>query len=99
MAEGLKKHPRVKVEIQGHTDSTGPAAYNVKLSQRRADAVRSYLIDSGVNGDQLVSRGYGAKEPVASNATVEGRAKNRRVVVFVISNPGDVKVEGQGSTQ
>jgi OOP family OmpA-OmpF porin len=99
MADGLKKHTHLKVEIQGHTDSTGTPAYNLKLSQRRADAVRSYLVDSGVNSDQLVSRGYGQAQPVASNATAEGRAKNRRVVVFVVSNPGDVKVEGQGSAQ
>jgi OOP family OmpA-OmpF porin len=99
MADGLKKHPRVKVDIQGYTDSTGSPAYNIKLSQRRADAVRSYLVDSGVSADQLQTHGFGAAQPVANNATAEGRAKNRRVVVFVISNPGDVKVEGQGSTQ
>jgi OOP family OmpA-OmpF porin len=98
MADGLKKHPRVKIEIQGHTDSTGAAAYNVKLSQRRADSVRSYLVSSGVSPDQLVTKGYGATQPVASNATAEGRAKNRRVVAFVVSNPGDVQVKGAGST-
>jgi outer membrane protein OmpA-like peptidoglycan-associated protein len=99
MAEGLKKHPHLKVEIQGHTDSTGSAAYNVKLSQRRADAVRTYLIANGVSSDQLQTRGFGASQPVASNSTAEGRAKNRRVVVFVVSNPGEVKVEGEGAAQ
>jgi outer membrane protein OmpA-like peptidoglycan-associated protein len=98
IVDGLKKHPRLKVEIQGHTDSTGSPAYNLKLSQRRADSVRNYLVDSGANPDQLQTKGYGQTQPTASNATAEGRAKNRRVVMYVISNPGDVKVEGQGST-
>jgi OmpA-OmpF porin, OOP family len=98
IVDGLKKHPRVKVEIQGHTDSTGSAAYNLKLSQKRADSVRNYLVDGGVNPDQLQTKGYGQSQPAVSNATAEGRARNRRVVMSVISNPGDVKVEGQGST-
>jgi outer membrane protein OmpA-like peptidoglycan-associated protein len=98
IADGLKKHPRLKVEIQGHTDSTGSPAYNLKLSQKRADSVRDYLVDSGVNADQLVTKGYGQTQPAASNKTAEGRARNRRVVMFVVSNPGDVKVEGAGST-
>ncbi len=99
VADGLKKHPRLKVEIQGHTDSTGSVAYNMKLSQKRADSVRDYLVHSGANPDQLVTKGYGPTQPVASNKSAEGRAKNRRVVMFVVSNPGDVKVEGAGTTQ
>jgi OmpA-OmpF porin, OOP family len=98
IAEGLRKHRRLEVEIQGHTDSTGSPAYNLKLSQRRADAVRDYLVNTGVSPDQLVTKGYGQTQPIASNKTAEGRAKNRRVVLYVISNPGDVKVEGAGST-
>jgi OOP family OmpA-OmpF porin len=98
IADGLKKHPRLKVEIQGHTDSTGSPAYNLKLSKRRADSVRDYLLSNGVNPDQLVTQGYGQTQPAASNKTAAGRARNRRVVMFVISNPGDVKVEGAGST-
>ncbi|MBS0417308.1 MAG: OmpA family protein [Proteobacteria bacterium] len=99
VAEGLKKHPRLKVEIQGYTDSTGSVPYNMKLSQKRADSVREYLVSSGASADQLVSKGFGPAKPVASNKTAEGRAKNRRVVMFVVSNPGDVKVEGAGSTK
>lgn len=99
VADGLKKHPRLKVEIQGHSDSTGSLAYNMKLSQRRADSVRDYLVHSGASEEQLVTKGYGPTQPVASNKTAEGRAKNRRVVMFVVSNPGDVKVEGAGTTQ
>lgn len=98
IADGLKKHPRLKVEIQGHTDSTGSVPYNMKLSQKRADSVRDYLVYGGAKADQLVTKGYGPTQPVASNKTAEGRAKNRRVVLFVVSNPGDVKVEGAGTT-
>jgi OOP family OmpA-OmpF porin len=98
IADGLKKHQRLKVEIQGHTDSTGSVAYNTKLSQRRADSVRDYLVAGGASADQLVTKGYGPTQPIASNKTAEGRAKNRRVVMFVVSNPGDVKIEGAGST-
>jgi OOP family OmpA-OmpF porin len=98
IADGLKKHPRLKIEIQGHTDSTGSPPYNMKLSQQRADSVRSYLLEQSVNGEQLVSKGYGQTQPIASNKTADGRAKNRRVVMYVVSNPGDVKIEGAGST-
>jgi OOP family OmpA-OmpF porin len=98
IADGLKKHPRLKIEIQGHTDSTGSPPYNLKLSQKRADSVRTYLLEKGANEDQLVAKGYGQTQPVASNKTADGRAKNRRVVMYVVSNPGDVKVEGAGST-
>ena len=99
VADGLKKHQRVKVEIQGHSDSTGSVPYNMKLSQRRADSVRDYLVQQGVNADQLQTKGYGPTQPIATNKTAEGRAKNRRVVMYVVSNPGEVKVEGAGSTQ
>jgi outer membrane protein OmpA-like peptidoglycan-associated protein len=98
IADGLKKHQRLRIEIQGHTDSTGTPPYNMKLSQQRAESVRSYLLDQGANGDQLVAKGYGQTQPIASNKTAAGRAKNRRVVMYVLSNPGDVKVEGAGST-
>jgi len=99
VADGLVKHPRLRVEVQGHTDSTGAKAYNMALSAKRADAVREYLLHKGVNTQQMVSKGYGPTEPVASNATKEGRAKNRRVVMQVLENPGDVEVKGAGSAE
>jgi len=99
VAEGLRKHPRLKVEVQGHTDSTGPAQYNMSLSQRRANAVEDYLISKQVPASQLVAKGYGPTKPVASNATKQGRAKNRRVVMLVLENPGDVNVEGEGTAE
>jgi OOP family OmpA-OmpF porin len=99
VATGLKTHPDIKVEIQGHTDSTGSAQYNMGLSQRRAESVLDYLVKAGVSSGQVTARGYGATMPVASNSTAEGRARNRRVVMYVASNPGAVKVEKQGTTE
>jgi OOP family OmpA-OmpF porin len=96
VADDLKAHPRLKVELQGHTDSVGSDAYNLKLSARRAAAVRDYLISQGVSSSQLTSRGYGENVPVADNKTAAGRAQNRRVVMSVLENPGDVDVKGQG---
>jgi OOP family OmpA-OmpF porin len=99
VADGLKKHPRMKVELQGHTDDTGPDAYNLSLSKKRADAVREYLLTQGVPGTQLTAKGYGESQPLDNNKTPEGRSKNRRVVMYVIENPGDVQVEGEGKVQ
>jgi outer membrane protein OmpA-like peptidoglycan-associated protein len=75
----LLKNPQLKVEIQGHTDSTGAAAWNATLSQRRAESVMKYLVSKGVPAAQLTAKGFGPANPVAPNDTVEGRAKNRRV--------------------
>jgi outer membrane protein OmpA-like peptidoglycan-associated protein len=75
----LIARPDVKVEIAGHTDWTGSDAYNLKLSNARADAVMQYLISKGVKADNLTARGYGETQPIADNNTDEGRAKNRRV--------------------
>ena len=69
----------VKVEVAGHTDNRGSAKLNQALSQRRADAVRAYLVSKGVPSANLSSRGYGAEKPIADNRTVAGRAANRRV--------------------
>lgn len=75
----LKRHPNLKVEIAGHTDSTGSDAYNQGLSERRAKAVMDYMVANGANAANLTARGYGESQPVADNGTKEGRAKNRRV--------------------
>ena len=69
-------------EIQGYTDSIGKAAYNRKLSQRRAEAVVEYLAEhNSIGRDRMVARGFGMSQPIASNDTAEGRAKNRRVQI------------------
>ncbi len=81
----LKDNPGIDAEVAGYTDNTGNAAYNKVLSQRRAEAVRKYLVDHGVQGSRLTAKGYGDKDPVASNRTAAGRAKNRRVELRITS--------------
>ena len=84
IADVFIDNPTYRVEVQGHTDNVGKAEYNQDLSERRAQAVRSYLISAGVPESQLTARGYGLTMPIADNATAAGRAQNRRVE-FVIS--------------
>ena len=84
VARGLSDQTSMKVEIAGHTDSKGSDAYNMKLSDRRAAAVREFLISQGVSSSQLSSRGYGEDDPVADNSTETGRAQNRRVEFRVL---------------
>ncbi len=75
----LKRHSDLKVEIAGHTDSVGSEAYNMGLSQRRAQSVADYLIAHGAKAANMTVKGYGESDPVASNDTAAGRAANRRV--------------------
>ncbi|EKK9972066.1 OmpA family protein [Vibrio parahaemolyticus] len=69
----------VRVSITGHTDSSGPSSYNVKLSQRRADAVKQYMIQRGVPSEHITTQGLGESMPIMSNESAEGRALNRRI--------------------
>ncbi len=75
----LKKNPQYMVEIQGNTDNTGAMAWNMQLSQMRADAVKAHLVSNGVAGGRLTTKAFGPNEPIAPNNTAEGRARNRRV--------------------
>jgi OOP family OmpA-OmpF porin len=79
VGQTLKDWPDVKVEIGGHTDSTGGEGHNLSLSTARAESVRNYLVKRGVDPSRLVAKGYGESSPIADNGTAEGRAKNRRV--------------------
>ena len=81
IVEGLKAQKDLKIEIQGHTDSSGTRSYNMGLSQRRAAAVKAYLESKSIDASRLTTRGFGPDRPIASNATKEGRAKNRRVEI------------------
>ena len=80
----LKKFPKSRFRIEGHTDSTGKKAKNITLSQNRADAVKIYLIQGGIASDRLESVGYGPEKPIASNKTKKGRELNRRVEIKLI---------------
>lgn len=79
VAQVLRDHPRIKLRIEGHTDSQGNDDFNMKLSQRRADAVREYLVRAGISDERMVSVGFGETAPIASNSSERGRALNRRV--------------------
>jgi outer membrane protein OmpA-like peptidoglycan-associated protein len=81
--EFLKANPNVRIEIAGHTDDKGDDAYNKRLSQTRAESVRSYFMNGGIDASRLTATGYGEEQPVADNGTEEGRARNRRVELRV----------------
>lgn len=92
LAEFLKENPDRNVLIEGHTDNTGAPAYNLELSQQRADAVASFLISQGVSPTRITTRGYGQAYPVAPNTTTAGRQQNRRVDVVILR-------EGEAASQ
>jgi OOP family OmpA-OmpF porin len=78
----LKQKPNLRVSVEGHTDSIGSDVYNQKLSERRANAVRDYMVSQGIDSSRITTRGYGETRPIADNKTEEGRAENRRVEVI-----------------
>jgi OOP family OmpA-OmpF porin len=75
----LKENPNLNVEIDGHADNTGTAAYNITLSEKRAEAIKAFFVSRGIDPQRLTTHGNGFSKPAASNDTKEGRAKNRRV--------------------
>lgn len=85
-AASLLNNPDTDVKVYGHTDSTGSDAINNPLSQRRAESVYNYLVEKGVAGSRMESKGFGSTQPVADNSTAQGRAENRRVEVFIFPN-------------
>ncbi len=84
IASSIVQYPNTVVRVEGHTDSTGSAAYNQQLSVNRAQSVVSYLAQHGVPYDRMQAIGYGMTRPIASNDTAAGRAKNRRVEILII---------------
>jgi len=84
----LTDHPERRVEIDGYTDSVGTDTFNLDLSQRRADVVKSVLVNRGIDSSRIVTRGYGKDFAVASNAESSGRQLNRRVEIVIGGNDG-----------
>lgn len=79
----IQTSPGLKIEVEGHTDSTGSEAFNQKLSEQRADAVRSYLVSQGIEAGSVTARGFGQAQPAADNSSAAGRQANRRVELVV----------------
>jgi outer membrane protein OmpA-like peptidoglycan-associated protein len=96
LAGTLNKYDDTNVLVEGHTDNTGEDSYNQGLSERRANAVETYLISQGVDGSRLTTRGYGEGQPVASNDSDAGRSSNRRVEVAIYANEKMKKLAKKG---
>jgi len=89
VAGAIKSHPEIKkIGIHGHTDGEGETAYNQSLSERRAGAVKQWLVSHGVEAARLESKGFGESKAIADNATPEGREQNRRVEFLIIEQEG-----------
>ncbi len=86
LASSLNQYPNTDIKIIGHTDNKGSESYNQGLSERRAAAVKAYAISQGVPSSRLITIGKGFSEPIADNATEDGRAANRRVEVVIVAN-------------
>jgi len=87
LVEYLKKYPESMVKIEGHTDNRGSESYNAELSQRRAEAVRDFLVTNGIAPERITAQGMGKGYPVATNSTAAGRQQNRRVEVTITDAP------------
>ncbi len=84
LANLLRKQSAYRLRLDGHTDNVGSEAFNLKLSQDRAQAVKQYLSSRGVSAPRILTEGYGANRPVDTNTTPEGRQRNRRVEMKII---------------
>lgn len=87
LRQQMQQLPNVVAEISGHTDATGPVEYNRDLSQRRADAVKQFFVDGGIDPDRVTIIGLGESDPIAENTTAEGRRENRRVDIVLKAPP------------
>jgi outer membrane protein OmpA-like peptidoglycan-associated protein len=84
LVEWMNQHPGVRIEVAGYTDSTGVRSSQIQLSQQRAEAVRSYLVQNGIAEARVTAKGYGPAQPRETNSTPEGRARNRRIEIHRI---------------
>ena len=91
IADTVIRHVEIKrLEVQGHTDNSGTPEHNQLLSEQRAEAVRAWLVQHGVETDRLVARGYGQEKPLVPNVTAGNRAQNRRVQFIILEKDGSV---------
>mgnify|MGYP000038259641 CR=1 FL=1 len=91
VAQVLKNNPKIKVQVEGHTDSSGSARWNKRLSQARSESVMKYLISQGIEAERLSAHGYGESKPKDTNCTIQGRGNNRRVEFTILGNDGSIK--------
>ncbi|MDV7697892.1 OmpA family protein [Chryseobacterium soli] len=96
LAQVLTNNPDTNINIYGHTDAKGTDAYNLNLSERRANAVKTYLSSKGIASSRMFAKGEGKSQPVATNDTEEGRAKNRRVEFAITANEKMINDAKQG---
>ena len=95
----IKGHTEFRIRIEGHTDSQGKADHNLKLSQERADSVRTYLIKKAIAPERLISVGYGSSVPIADNKTAAGREANRRVEFHIMEEEKKKPAAPEGATK
>lgn len=81
----LKENPGLKIEVQGHTDDIASEAYNMALSEKRAESAKAYMVSKGIEPERISTRGFGESHPIASNETPEGRSENRRIEIKILS--------------
>lgn len=98
LANIFQEYPDTNILVEGHTDSTGPDDFNMKLSKQRAQSVTTYLSGKGISSGRFTTNWYGPNQPKYDNTTTEGRAKNRRVELAIIAND-DMKKEAIEKTQ
>jgi outer membrane protein OmpA-like peptidoglycan-associated protein len=92
-------HPGLKLAVEGYTDTTGTTAFNQTLSEQRANAVRDYLVQQGLDAGSVTAQGFGPANPVASNDTTQGRQQNRRVEIIISGEVIGTKIGGAASSQ
>jgi outer membrane protein OmpA-like peptidoglycan-associated protein len=86
LVQFLMKTPNVRIQINGHTDNVGSETDNMILSEQRAKSVVDYLTSKGIDSKRMLYKGFGSSQPIADNQTEEGRAKNRRTEMVILSN-------------
>ncbi|MCM1255327.1 MAG: OmpA family protein [Duncaniella sp.] len=98
-AASLMNNPQTNVQIYGYTDDTGTMAVNERVATGRADAVRNYLLNSGISATRLSAEGLPMQDYIASNSTPEGRAQNRRVEIYITANKEMIEAANNGTLQ